>query len=112
MDHRLDRIIKRVSANPTQKFHLSNLAKEVGLTERRVEQLFKAEMGTTFVAYYRALRMKWARTLLRDTAKPIKEVASDLGYRAVEVFCRDFKRAHGCTAGEFRGRSRNHRRQK
>ena len=110
MDHRLEQIIKKLSDNPHRRFRLSALAREVRLTERRVEQLFKPEMGTTFVAHYRALRMKWARTLLRDTTKPIKETASDLGYRAVEVFCRDFKRAHGCTAGEFRRRSRNHRR--
>jgi len=112
MDHRLEQIIKKLSDNPHRRFRLSALAKEVGLTERRVEQLFKAEMGTTFVAFYRALRMRWARKLLRDTAKPVKEVASDLGYRAVEVFCREFKRAHGCTAGEFRRRSGNHRNKK
>ena len=112
MDHRLEQIIKKLSDNPHRRFRLSALAREVRLTERRVEQLFKTEMGTTFVAYYRWLRMRCARKLLRDTGKPIKEVASDLGYRAVEVFCRDFKRAHGCTAGEFRRRSRNHGKRK
>jgi AraC-like DNA-binding protein len=112
MDHRLEQIIKKLSDNPHRRFRLSAMAREMRLTERRVEQLFKTEMGTTFVAFYRALRMRWARRLLRDTTKPIKEAASDLGYRAVEVFCREFKQAHGCTAGEFRRRSRNHRNKK
>jgi AraC-like DNA-binding protein len=112
MDHRLAQIIKRLSDNPNRRFRLSALAKEVRLTERRVEQLFKAEMGTTFVAYYRALRMRLARRLLRDTSQPVKAIAADLGYGAVEVFCREFKRAHGCTAGEFRRRSRNSRYQR
>jgi len=104
MDRRLTYAIRRLSDDPRQRTHLPLLAKEVRLSGRRLEQLFKRQTGVTFVSFSRELRMQKAESLLAQTFKSIKEVASETGYKSVESFCRDFRRSNGCTATAFRER--------
>ena len=106
MDPRLIRAIEILTSNPSERIHLPELAKRIGLSVRRLELLFKTHAGKPFAIYYRDLRVILAKDLLTRTNKPVKVISSRLGYRAVEVFCRDFKRVCGCTALEFRQRSR------
>jgi AraC-like DNA-binding protein len=40
--------------------------------------------------------------LLRDPARPLKAVASDLGYRDVFFFTRQFTEYHGIPPGKYR----------
>ena len=105
MDRRVAHTIEKLAKSSSPKVLLPTLAKEVNLSPRRLESLFKSQTGMTFVAFRRELRMGRARELLAETFKSIKEIAADLGYNAVEVFCRDFKRIHACTATEFRASS-------
>lgn len=102
MDHRLQFAIDQLSATPGTKLHIGALAEQVGLSGRRLEQLFQSEVGVTFVRFSRELRMRQARSLLAQTFKPVKQVASETGYKAVQSFCRDFRRFNGCTATGFR----------
>ena len=102
MDRRLAYAIQRLSDNSRQRPQLPLSAKEVGLSGRRLEQLFQRQVGVTFVSYSRELRMQKARSLLAQTFKSIKEVASEAGYKSVQSFCRDFRRFNGCTATAFR----------
>jgi AraC-like DNA-binding protein len=106
MDERLDRVIEGLSNRLCERPRLTRLAREAGISVRLLEFLFLRDTGRPFVVFYRELRMKAARELLRRTNQPVKEIASRLGYRAAEVFCRDFKRTTGVTAIEFRLRSR------
>ena len=106
MDPRLVRVIERLVSEPSQRPRLPELAKEIGLSVRSLELLFITHTGKPFATYYRELRMGLAREMLGKTNRQVKEVASSLGYRAVEVFCRDFQRESGCTALEYRSRIR------
>ena len=106
MDPRLIRVIESLSSNPSARPRLPELAKQIGISVRMLELLFKTHTGKPFAIYYRDLRISLAKDLLATTDKPVKVIASRLGYKAVEVFCRDFKRVCGCTALEYRGRSR------
>jgi len=106
MDSRLIRVIEILSSNPSERLHLPELAKQIGISVRMLELLFKTHAGKPFALYYRDLRITLAKDLLAKTNKPVKVISSRLGYKAVEVFCRDFKRVCGCTAIEYRQRSR------
>ena len=106
MDSRLIRVIERLASNPAERPRLPELSKQAGLSVRMLELLFIEHTGKSFSAYYRELRVALAKELLARSCKPVKVIASRLGYRAVEVFCRDFKRECGCTALEYRRRSR------
>ena len=105
MHPRLAQAVQKLADNHCHKTSLSGLSKEVGLSPRHLEFLFKTQAGITFVAFCRELRMRHARQRLAETSEPIKEIAFSLGYKSVEVFCRDFKRLNGCTATEYRSLS-------
>lgn len=106
MDPRLIRVIEILSSNPSERPSLPRLAKQIGISVRTLELLFKTQTGKPFAIYYRDLRIALAKDLLARTDKPVKVISSRLGYTAVEVFCRDFKRVCGCTPLEYRARSR------
>jgi transcriptional regulator GlxA family with amidase domain len=112
MDSRLIRLIERLASNPSERPRLPELAREFGMSVRMLELLFTKHTGKPFTTYYRELRIRLAKELLARSCKPVKVIALRLGYKAVEVFCRDFKRECGCTALEYRVRSRKERLQK
>jgi len=106
MDDRLIRLIERLASNPSERPHLPRLSREFGMSVRTLELLFTKHTGKPFSAYYRELRIRLAKDMLARGCRPVKVIASRLGYKAVEVFCRDFKREAGCTALEYRARCR------
>jgi transcriptional regulator GlxA family with amidase domain len=112
MDVRLNSVIERLSSRPSERPHLRNLARQLRIGVRTLESLFKAHTGQPFTTFCRALRISRAKSLLAETDEPVKVIAFTLGYTAVEVFCRDFKRLSGCTAVEYRLRSRQQSLQK
>jgi len=101
MDRRLAQAIKLLSTNLGRRLRLREVARAVGLGPRRLETLFKEGTGQTYVAYYRALRLQHAQRMLAASQKPVKEVAANLGYKHVEVFCRDFRLCFGQTPSEY-----------
>ena len=107
MDVRLSEVIQRLSSNPCERPHLQSLARQMRIGVRTLELLFKTQTGRPYFSYYRELRLAQAKRLLSETENPVKVIAFDLGYRAVESFCRDFKRSTGCTAVEYRLRVRD-----
>ena len=106
MDSRLIRIIEILASNPAERPRLPKLAEQAGVSVRTLELLFKTCTGKPFSIYYRELRIALAKELLVKTDKPVKVISSRLGYQAVEVFCRDFKRVTGRTPLEYRRRNR------
>ncbi|HWP84690.1 MAG TPA: AraC family transcriptional regulator [Terriglobia bacterium] len=106
MDSRLSRIIELLTSNPAERRRLPQLAKQSGVSIRTLELLFKKDTGKPFSAFYRELRITLAKKMLAGTQWPVKVIASRLGYKSVEVFCRDFKRVSGATPLEFRSRRR------
>jgi transcriptional regulator GlxA family with amidase domain len=102
VDSRLIRAIEIISGNASSRVQLPQLAREIGVSVRMLEHLFKTHTGRPFVRYYRDLRITLAKDLLANTNEPVKVISCILGYKAVEVFCRDFKRVCGRTPLGFR----------
>ncbi len=65
-------------------------------------RIFKRHTGCTPHEYILNLRMASARTLLRNTDLPIKEICFKSGFQSVSVFCVAFKNHEGMTPGEYR----------
>jgi AraC family transcriptional regulator len=105
MDLRAIQATKTVQPFTKLSFHA--LARQLGLSERRVRTLFKFHTGMTFVSFWRDLRMRRAQKMLSKTTKPIKEISFKLGYATDVSFCRDFKSVTGCTPTLYRSHFRN-----
>ena len=75
-----------------------DLARRVGLSQRRFIQLFTADVGLTPKLYGRVRRFQWARELVRHVPKPDwAAVAASCGFFDQSHLIRDF--------GEFSGLS-------
>jgi len=84
-------IEKRLNNPPT----LHELALSLGTNECYLKKHFKQVFGTTVYNHINQTRMDRAITLLRDTEKPIAEIARFLGYSHVSHFSSRFKKHYG-----------------
>ena len=84
-------IEKRLDNPPS----LHELALSLGTNECYLKKHFKQVFGTTVYNHINKTRMDRAITLLRDTEKPIAEIARFLGYSHVSHFSSRFKKHYG-----------------
>ncbi len=81
---------------------LASLAQDAGVSKFHLLRLFKAVYGATPMAYAERLRMQTAQTRLRSGAKPVGEVAAELGYDSPSAFARAFRRWTGAAPTNWR----------
>ena len=60
------------------------------------------QTGENLKSYITRLRMEEAKKLLTQTALPLYEIVSRIGYLDVSSFIRKFKKEVGMTPGEYR----------
>jgi AraC family carnitine catabolism transcriptional activator len=70
---------------------LSEIAHDVGISQRQLERLFRKYTGLTPVRYYINIRLNRARALLTQTELSIAEIASACGFNNTEHFTRSYK---------------------
>lgn len=86
---------------------LNRVAQEVDISPNYLSSLFHREMGTTFVEYLTARRMKKARELLRNSPLRSGQIALAVGYRDPRYFSSLFKKIQGCTPLDYRRQKRS-----
>lgn len=97
------RILKFVNTNYGSDISLKQLSDYSGMSENSICNLFKKELGITFLEYIYQLRLKRAmEILLTEQRKSVKEVSSLVGYNSERQFFRMFKSHTGMTPQQFR----------
>jgi AraC-like DNA-binding protein len=96
----LRRVIERMRADHTHELRLEELAESVGLTTFQLIGLFKRATGLTPHAYLTQIRLSMACRHLRH-ARPIAEVASEVGFYDQSALTKHFKRCYGITPRQF-----------
>lgn len=81
---------------------LPRLAAQAHLSEFHFARMFRASMGCSVHDWVAARRLERARTLLRETALPLVDIAAACGYAGASHLSRHVKGAMGATPGEFR----------
>ena len=103
-DSRIQTAVSMLCAKPAVSVrHISFL---LGLSESRLEHLFKEQMGCPIREFRKIRRLDNAVCLLELTDKPMKEIAWLLGYRHTSNFNHAFHRNSGRTPQDFRLLSR------
>lgn len=82
-------ILIKSSLNPPS---LKELARKVGLNDRKLKQGFKQLFGTTVFGYLYNYRMVQAQQLLTDSNLSIAQIATRVGYSNPEAFSTAFRR--------------------
>lgn len=96
------RAIALMESNIATPRTMSEIASQTGLSRRQLERLFKQHLGSTPHHYYLALRLDWARDLLRQTRIPVTEVAIASGFASTSQFSKSFRDAYACRPSDVR----------
>jgi transcriptional regulator GlxA family with amidase domain len=73
----------------------SVLAKEVGISTRQLERLFRKYLNTSPKVYYMELRLEKARNLLLQTNMSITEICVACGFNSTSHFSKCYRRRFG-----------------
>jgi transcriptional regulator GlxA family with amidase domain len=71
------------------------LAEQLKTSQRQLERLFQKYLGCTPTHYNQGLRMERARTLLKQTDRPITEIALSCGFSSASYFSTVYQRYFG-----------------
>jgi len=98
-----------IDAHSHQPIDLERAAAEVGLSPFHFLRLFARILGVTPHQYLVRSRLRRAARLLADDARPITDIALDVGFGDLSNFVRTFHRAAGVSPRRFRRAARGDR---
>lgn len=81
-----------------------DVARALGYNTAYLSRLVRRVHGVTLGGFIHRVQVAQARTLLQDSAAPLKQVASRCGFRDVGYFRRVFRRELGIAPREYRSR--------
>ena len=102
LEPRVARAIALMEAALDAPTPISDLATSVGVSARRLETLFRENLGLTPGAYALGLRLAAARRMLTDTSHPLAEIALRTGFSSPATLSRAFKARFGKPPGSLR----------
>lgn len=102
LDARVASAIARMEARLDAPEPVALIARAIGLTQRRLEMLFAAELGLSPAAYGLTLRLQAARRMITDTAHPMAEIALRTGFSSASTLSRAFSRHFGQAPRDLR----------
>ena len=100
-DERFMQIMNYIQAN-YQTVTLGDIAKHFHLSEPYISKYIRSRSGKTFGDLVTNVRIKKAKTLLRNGSMTVENIAISVGYPNVEHFNRTFKKKMGMTPIQYR----------
>ncbi len=104
LDPKIIRVIQRMEANISEPLPLTELASEIHLSGRQLERLFNGELGTSPARFYKTLRAKRARAMLRETKISILDVAIATGFSSTSALSKALRAHFGMTSSAIRAK--------
>ena len=90
----------------SEPLSLSSLAEHFEVSPFHFNTVFQEVLGTTVMRYITSLRVDVTKRIIADTPERISDVAELTGFSSTASFCTVFRKAAGCSPGEFREHSR------
>ena len=105
VDLRVRRAMMEMEQNMIDPLPISSVAKRLGISSRQLERLFQSVLGIRPAAFYRMIRLRYARSLLSQGEMSITQVAIETGFSDCAHFSRQFKTMFGHSPSSVKGRS-------
>jgi len=96
-------IIQRMEAQIEEPISPAELAREVGMSTRQLERLFRRYLNRSPKRYYMELRLQKARNLLLQTNMSVINVALACGFTSPSHFSKCYRAQYGRTPYRERG---------
>ncbi|MCH2163058.1 MAG: GlxA family transcriptional regulator [Marinovum sp.] len=100
---KLARVIQMMEANLEEPISPALLAKEVGMSTRQLERLFRRYLNRSPKRYYMELRLQKARNLLMQTDMSVINVALACGFASPSHFSKCYRAHYDTTPYRERG---------
>jgi AraC-like DNA-binding protein len=97
------RALDAIHGDPARAWTVAQLGAAAGLSRAAFARRFTTLVGEPPLTYLTRWRMTTAARLLRDTDKPLAQVASAVGYGSAFAFAKAFRREYATTPGGYRG---------
>ncbi len=101
-DSVVNRTLEVMQGNLETPIKITEIARRIGCSQRKIETRVQAELRTTPQALYRRLRLNLARRLVEETEQSVAEIAGRCGYDNASAMTRAFKAEFGQTPTAFR----------
>ncbi|MCX8129288.1 MAG: response regulator [Clostridia bacterium] len=96
-----------IDQNYNNDISLEQVAKYIHLNPTYFSELFKKDLGMSFVDYKTNVRIENAKRLLQSTDMNIYEISSKIGYSDPKYFSKLFKKITGMTPFEYKESDKN-----
>lgn len=100
---KLSQVIQKMERNIEEPISPSVLAKEVGMSTRQLERLFRRYLNRSPKRYYMELRLQKARNLLMQTDMSVINVALACGFASPSHFSKCYRAHYDTTPYRERG---------
>lgn len=100
---KLSQVIQKMEQNIEEPISPSILAKEVGMSTRQLERLFRRYLNRSPKRYYMELRLQKARNLLMQTDMSVINVALACGFASPSHFSKCYRAHYNTTPYRERG---------
>jgi AraC family carnitine catabolism transcriptional activator len=104
-DPLLERVVGIMERNIEEPLSCARIARQAGITMRRMQRLFARSLGTSPVRHYQFIRLTKAHALLQQTDLSVTEISVSAGFSSLEHFCRTYRRQFGCRPRDDRRQS-------
>lgn len=94
-------ITDMLKENIHESLSLDDICKKVLLSKSTLQKLFKENLNTSVMEYFKQLKIQEAKTLIRQEKYNFTEIAGLLGYNSIHYFSRIFKNETGMTLSEY-----------
>lgn len=107
MNPKVRLVVEFLKSNLHRELTIDEIREAVGLSQSRLHNLVKAELGVAPLHYHKMLRLQKACDLLENTLWKIERIRIEVGYHDHSHFFRDFKDHFRLTPCQYRARQIN-----
>ncbi|SNY59267.1 helix-turn-helix domain-containing protein [Enterobacter sp. CC120223-11] len=99
---RITQVVERIEASYTRRITLAEIAQAEFVSEAWLSRLFRKEVGVSFMQFITRLRLEKAAEALRQTNRPLHQIALEQGFASTRMMSDLFRRHQRMTPREFR----------
>lgn len=98
----INKAVDYMNSNISENIDMLDIAKYIGLSDRRLRQIFTSFTGKSPKQYYTDLKLKMAEQLLMNTSLSIVDISDRLGFSSSFHFSKVFSKYNGMPPSRFR----------
>lgn len=101
-DEQINKILVYLHNHYQSPITLKSLVEQFNMNRTKINDLFLKATGQPVISYLINLRVKLACLILRDTMRPVQEIAYQIGFNDISHFGRTFKKVTQYNPSEYR----------